>query len=82
MLVGWSAETNPNRALGPGTGLGWQQVLDAVLPEDPCVHALWDGRGAHGQLPQLFRLKAPRLTQGEAGTFGHFFRLSNKCPTT
>ena len=36
------------------------------------------GRGADRQLPHLLRLQAPGLTLGEAWTFGHSPRVSNK----
>ena len=82
MLVGRGSESNSDSALGPASGHGLHQLFDAVLPEDPGVHALRDSGRADGQLAKLFRLQAPGLAKREAWMFGHFLRLSNRCPMT
>ena len=78
VLVGWSSEPDADGPLGPGNRLALHQFLDTVLPQNPGLNPLWDGRGADRQLPHLLRLQAPGLTLGEAWTFGHSPRVSNR----
>ena len=71
MLMRWCAEPDPDGPLGPGNGVGLNQLLDAVLPEDPGMHSLRDGWGGDRHLSHLLWLQAPRFTLGQAWTFGH-----------
>jgi hypothetical protein len=79
VLVGWSSEPDSDGPFRPGDRVGLHQLLDTVLPQNPGLHRLWDGRGADRQMPHLLRLQAPGLTLGEAWTFGHVSRVSNRC---
>ena len=54
ILMGWCAEPDPDGPPGPGHSLGLHQFLDTVLPQDPGVHRLRDGRAGDRQLPQMF----------------------------
>jgi len=80
MLVGWGTETDSHSAFGPGESMPQHQLLDTVLPYDPGGHLSRNGRCADRELAQLFRLQAPGLAQGDAGTFGHASMISNVCP--
>jgi len=81
VLVGWSAEPDLDRSFGPGDRVCLHQFLYAVLPYDPGEYARWVGRCGDAEVPDLLRLQAPGLAQGEARAFCHRYRVSNKCPT-
>ena len=61
MLMGWGPEPDPDGLFGPGNGVGMNQFLDAVFPQDPGTHLPWDGRGGDRELAQLLGLQAPGL---------------------
>jgi hypothetical protein len=67
MLMGWGTEPDPHSTLGPGNRLSGHEFLDAVFPEDPGTHLLWDGREADRELAKLLRLEAPGLAKGDVG---------------
>jgi hypothetical protein len=68
--MGRCPEPDPDGPFGPGNGVGLHQLLDAVLPDDPGMHPLRDGRRGDGQLPHLLGLQASGVTLGDAGSFG------------
>jgi hypothetical protein len=61
VLVRWCSEPDPDGTFGPCDRVGTHQFLNAVLPQDPGVHPLWDCRRAHRELAHLLRLQAPGL---------------------
>jgi hypothetical protein len=65
--------------MGPGDRMGLHQFLNAVLPQDPCVHRLRDGSGGDHQVAHLLRLQASGFPLGDAWTFGSCHRVSNRC---
>ena len=79
VLVGWDSELDQDGAFCPGDRVALHQLLDAVFPQHPGLHPLWDGGGAYGLRSHLLRQQAPGLTLGEAWTFGHAPRVSNRC---
>ena len=38
VLMWWGAEPDPGSPLGPGSGVGLHQLLDAVFPHDTGTH--------------------------------------------
>jgi len=57
--------------MGPGDRMGLHQFLNAVLPQDPCVHRLRDGSGGDHQVAHLLRLQAAGFPLGDVWTLGH-----------
>jgi len=74
MLMEWGTEPDPHSTLGSGNRLSGHEFLDAVFPEDPGTHLLWDGREADRELAKLLRLEAPGLAKGEVGCSVKAFR--------
>jgi hypothetical protein len=42
------------------------QFLNAVFPQDPGIHGMWDGWGGHRHLSHLFRLEAAGFPLSDA----------------
>ena len=79
VLVRRRSEPDLDGTFGPANCIGLDEFLDTVLPQDPGMHLLRDGRGGDAEMPHLLWLEAAGLSLGEARTFGHRLRLSNKC---
>ena len=81
MDVTRDAEPNADSTLRPGGRDTIYELLDPVLPEDPCTNLLrrdrGGHRGGHWQVSQLLRLQAPGLTLSKATLVDHETTLPN-----
>jgi hypothetical protein len=69
MLVTWCSEPDLDCPLGSCHGVGLHKLLNAVFLEDPGLDRMRGGGRADRELPELLRLQAAGLAQGQGGPY-------------